>query len=271
MLSERLLITVTFLPIGFVAFIMGGWLFTVLVLFFLCIAAREYVKLFESLDFHASALVVTLGVFILTASRYVNGFEHAPAIISILLLSTMAYHLIAFERGCERSATNFAIAVGGIMYIGWMGAYFISLRLLPDGMWWSFIVLPCVWSADSAAYFVGIRWGRHKLAPRLSPGKTWEGYLGGIIGGTLAGVVIGLLIQWLAPPWTGINLWWGGLMGFLMGVVPTLGDLGESMIKRQVNAKDSGNIIPGHGGFFDRIDSWLWATVIAYYMVVWFF
>jgi phosphatidate cytidylyltransferase len=131
--------------------------------------------------------------------------------------------------------------------------------------------LPSIWVADSTAYLVGSRWGRHQLAPRLSPKKTWEGYCGGIAGGVIFGMLAGLAIEQVAPAWSAVNLWRGGLIGLLMGVFPTLGDLGESMIKRQAHAKDSGDMIPGHGGFFDRIDSWLWAAVIAYYTIVWFF
>ncbi|MFZ6026928.1 MAG: phosphatidate cytidylyltransferase [Chloroflexota bacterium] len=271
MLSERVLVAVAFLPVGFAAFIMGGWLFTLFALAVVVMAAREYVNLFEPLGFKASAWIVLPGVVVLVGSRYIGGFSNAPLALSLIVLATMAYHLVAYERGRENAATDFAISISGIVYIGWLGAYFVSLRALPDGMWWLFLVLPCIWLADSAAYFVGIRFGRHKLAPRLSPKKTWEGYFGGVIGGTLSGMLIGLIIGWLAPPWTVIDFWSGGVIGFLMGVLPTLGDLGESMIKRQVNVKDSGDIIPGHGGFFDRIDSWLWAGVIAYYAILWFF
>lgn len=271
MLSERVLIAVAFLPIGFAAFIMGGWLFAIFALAIVVMAAREYVKLFEPLGFKASAWVVLPGVAALVASRYIGGFSNAPLVFSIIILATMSYHLLSYERGCDHAATDFAIAISGIVYVGWLGAYFVSLRALPDGMWWLFLVLPCIWFADSAAYFVGIRFGRHKLAPRLSPKKTWEGYFGGIAGGILSGMAIGWIIQQAGPSWIVIDIWRGGVIGLLMGVLPTLGDLGESMIKRQVNVKDSGDIIPGHGGFFDRIDSWLWAGVIAYYTIVWFF
>jgi phosphatidate cytidylyltransferase len=271
MLSERIVIIITFLPIGFAAFIMGGWSLTAVLLFLCLIAAWEYAKLFEPLGFRAPASLVVLGVGVLIVSRQLGGFEQSPQIVSLLILLLMAYHLVSYERGCEQAGTNFNISLGGIFYIGWLGAYFISLRALPDGMWWICLVMICIWIADSMAYFFGTRWGRHPLAPRLSPKKTWEGYFGSIVGGLFAGLVLGWIIQQVAPPWTKINIWQAGLVGLLMGVLPTLGDLGESMIKRQVHAKDSGNTIPGHGGFFDRIDSWLWAGVIAYYTIVWFF
>jgi phosphatidate cytidylyltransferase len=156
-----------------------------------------------------------------------------------------------------------------MFYIGWFGAYFISLRNLPEGKWWILVVLPAVWFADTGAYFIGKRFGRHKLSPRLSPKKTWEGYLGGIVVGVILTALFAALWRVGAGPNSGITVLRGALMGLVMGIFPTLGDLGESMIKRQMGVKDSGNILPGHGGAFDRIDSWLWAVVMGYYLIVW--
>ena len=131
------------------------------------------------------------------------------------------------------------------------------------------LVLPSVWLADSGAYFIGRSFGRHKLSPRLSPKKTWEGYIAGLFFGTLG--TVGLVALWRiwAGPEFAITLWEGALLGLLLSAFPTLGDLGESMIKRQSGVKDSGNLLPGHGGAFDRIDSWLWAEPIGYYFILW--
>jgi phosphatidate cytidylyltransferase len=119
--------------------------------------------------------------------------------------------------------------------------------------------------SDSAAYFVGRLWGRHKLSPRTSPKKTWEGYAGSVIGGLAFGAVVGGL------PGTGALTWWqGALLGLLIGVLGTIGDLSISLIKRQVGAKDSSRLIPGHGGILDRTDSVLVAAAVGYYYLVWF-
>jgi phosphatidate cytidylyltransferase len=133
------------------------------------------------------------------------------------------------------------------------------------------LVLSAVWIADSGAYFIGRAFGKHKLSPRLSPKKTWEGYLGGVLTGTIGTALMALLFMNLAGPDTTIALWKGALLGLILSVLTTLGDLGESMFKRQVGVKDSSNLIPGHGGVFDRIDSWLWAVAIGYYVIVWIF
>jgi phosphatidate cytidylyltransferase len=118
--------------------------------------------------------------------------------------------------------------------------------------------------ADSGAYIIGKRWGRHMLSPRLSPKKTWEGYWGGVAAGTLGGALFAYLWSFLGSP---VRLLEGAGLGLILALLTIFGDLGESMFKRQVGVKDSGTILPGHGGVFDRIDSWLWAAVIAYYII----
>jgi phosphatidate cytidylyltransferase len=208
------------------------------------------------------------GIGALVVGRAVNGFFSSPWIISLLVLLSLTYHLVAYERGRGQAGTDFCVTLGGIFYIGWIGAYFISLRALPQGKWWLLLVLPSVWMADAGAYFIGKRFGRHKLCPRLSPKKSWEGYLAGIVTSTLAGTLFATVWRLGISSGAWINPAEGALVGFVMGVFPTLGDLGESMIKRQVGAKDSGNLLPGHGGSFDRIDSWLWGIVIGYYLIV---
>ena len=131
------------------------------------------------------------------------------------------------------------------------------------------LVLAAVFLADSAAYFIGRRFGQHKLSPRLSPKKTWEGYLAGVVAGTLGAALVAYLWSlWAGADFT-VTPWQGALLGLVISVITTLGDLGESMLKRQSGVKDSSNLIPGHGGVFDRIDSWLWAAPIGFYFILW--
>lgn len=179
----------------------------------------------------------------------------------------MAYHLIQYERGKNQSVADFALTITSSLYIGWLGAYLISIRNSQDGLWWILIVLPSIWIADGGAYIIGKRFGKHRITPRLSPKKTWEGYLGGIIVGTLGVTLLALLFQVLGAVNTSITPQNAAIIGFVVSVIGIFGDLGESMIKRQVGQKDSGNILPGHGGVFDRIDSWLWAAVVGYYLI----
>jgi phosphatidate cytidylyltransferase len=269
MLVKRLLVTIILLPIGMAAILTGGWYLTALVAIFMCLAAWEYVNLFSSGGLKPARALVIGGTLLLLIGRNINGFDSAAWMISLLILLSMTYHLVAYERGRDQAGTDFAVTLAGLFYIGWFGAYFISLRNLSEGKWWIMVVLPAVWFADTGAYFIGKKFGRHKLSPRLSPKKTWEGYLGGILAGVLLTTLFAALWRIGAGPDSAITPLRGALVGLVMGIFPTLGDLGESMIKRQMGVKDSGNLLPGHGGAFDRIDSWLWAVVFGYYMVFW--
>ncbi len=269
MLRQRLIVALILLPLGMGAIFLGGWFFTALIAIFLGMAAWEYTQLFRAGGWQPASVLVVGGVLLLLLGRALDGFDSAPWMLSLLTLLSMTWHLVAYERGRDQSGTDLAVTLGGILYIGWIGGYFISLRSLPDGQWWVLIALPAVWFADTGAYFIGRAWGRHKLSPRLSPKKTWEGYLGGIVSGIALTALFAAVWRMGAGPEAGITPLRGALMGLVMGIFPTLGDLGESMIKRQVGMKDSSNLLPGHGGFFDRIDSWLWAAVLGYYLITW--
>lgn len=268
MLIKRFLAALVLASVGIPAIIFGGHFFAILISIFLGIAAWEYGRMFRNINFNASQAVLVGGVLLVAAVRHYFP-EYAEACFSLLILIAMAWHLIDYERGRDRAASDFCVTVGGIVYLGWIGAYLIDLRFLPNGLWWIVLVLPAIWLADTAAYFVGSRFGRHRLSPRLSPKKSWEGYIAGIIFAT-AGTA-GLAILW--HRFGGPSLPWsqGAALGAFLSILTLLGDLGESMFKRQAGMKDSSDIIPGHGGMFDRMDSWLWGGVLGYYFIIWFF
>jgi phosphatidate cytidylyltransferase len=188
--------------------------------------------------------------------------------LALSILACMAWHLLDYEKGRDRAASDFAVTTAGIVYLGWIGAYLVTLRTMPDGLWWLLIVLPTIWLADMAAYFIGIRFGKHRLSPRLSPKKSWEGYWAGVIFGTLSAV--GLTFIWHTFGGPAVAWWQAIALGLILSTLTTLGDLGESMIKRQAGVKDSSNIFPGHGGVLDRIDSWLWGAALGYLIITWF-
>ncbi len=153
---------------------------------------------------------------------------------------------------------NIAGQIQGLIYIGLPLTLIVSIRAGADGMGWIFFLLAIIFAGDVAAYYVGSRLGRHKLAPRVSPGKTIEGALGGLAGNLLAGAVFKAL---LLP-----NLPWAGALLFipLAGAAGQVGDLFESTLKRNAGIKDSGFVLPGHGGILDRIDALLFAIPIAW-------
>ena len=277
---KRAVTALSLLIIAMPAVLWGGIWFFLLIGFFIVLASWEYTQMFRAVHMQPTAPIIVGGTILLLATRSqaVTHFFFPSAVFSpqwaeltltCLALVAMAAHLYAYERGRDQAALDFTITVGGLLYLGWVGAYLVNLRELPNGGWWLMLVLPTVWMADSGAYALGAKYGKHKLAPRLSPKKSWEGYWAGVFTGTLYGGFFAYVYSWLGP--LHITFWQGALLGLALSVITTLGDLGESLFKRQGGIKDSGTLFPGHGGAFDRIDSWLWAAVIGVYWIRWFF
>ena len=268
MLGKRILAVAVMLAIGIPAILAGGVYLSSMVALLLGLAAWEYGRMFKLIDLNASQPILVAGVVVLVLAR-AHAAHLAGSVLSVLVLAAMTWHLILYERGRERAGSDFALTIGGLVYLGWIGAYLVELRNLPDGLWWLLISLPITWAADTGAYFIGQAFGKTPLSPRLSPRKTWEGYWGGVALGTLAGPGLVLLYRQFGGP--DIPLWQGLVLGLVLSTLPTLGDLGESMFKREAGIKDSSHILPGHGGVFDRIDSWLWAGALGYFLVHWIF
>jgi len=156
--------------------------------------------------------------------------------------------------------------MAGVLYIGWLLSYLVSLRGLEDGRNWIFLALFTTFASDTAAFFIGRALGRHPLAPNISPGKTWEGAVGGVLGAVLVSLFFVLPTPLSLNPY----LNWGQaiLLGLLVSVFGQIGDLTESLLKRNVGVKDSGTLIPGHGGVLDRVDSIVFAGVVVYYFAL---
>jgi phosphatidate cytidylyltransferase len=265
-MSKRVLTALVLAAIGFPAIYYGGVFFWILIVLLLMIAAWEYLSLMRAATYQPAITLGVAGVFFLALIRvYFPDYESAALVFFIFL--AMASHLIAFERGRDYAAADFAVTATGILYFGWIGSYLIKLRELPHGIYWFSFVLPIIWFTDTGAFFVGKKWGKHKMSPRLSPKKTWEGYWGGIFFGVLGSLLFYTLWHQILT----ISLSDSLLLGLSLSMLTPLGDLGESMMKRQSGIKDSGHILPGHGGIFDRIDTWLWAAPLGYYLIRWFF
>lgn len=273
MLSQRVLFTVVALPLGIAAVMAGGWIFATVVATILARAAWEYAKLFRAGGGQPATLMLVFGVLAILISRYLYGFEIDGWLLALLVGLTLVIHLIYYERGREHAASDFAATLSGIFYVGLLGSYLLLIRLIPEsGEWWFMLTLFAVMLADTAAYFIGSAWGKQRMAPRLSPKKSWEGYIGGVILTTI-GLPLFLLLfrQFGLPDTPAFSIFNIGLLGLVLGIFPTLGDLGISMIKREVHQKDTSDILPGHGGVLDRIDSWLWAMPIGYYLILFVF
>jgi len=269
MLVKRLLVAAVLLPTGLLIIRAGGVIYVAFISLILLLAGWEYVQLFRQGGHQPCLPLVLAAILALVWGRWTNAFTSSEWILSALVLGAMTWHLVSYERGRDQAATDFAVTLAGGLYLGWAGAYFISLRELPEGLWWLLVVLPAVWLADTAAFFVGTRWGRHRLAPRLSPKKSWEGFWAGVVFSPILTALLAWLWQFAAGPATAITPWRAAIVALILSLLTPLGDLGESMLKRQFGVKDSSHILPGHGGVLDRIDSWLWGAVIGYYLVLW--
>jgi phosphatidate cytidylyltransferase len=188
---------------------------------------------------------------------------HCPEARSLPVLLTagvlLSLVLLVFLRDKEGVFQNWAWMMAGVLYLGWLMGLLVTLRL-EAGRDWLFLALFATFASDTAAYFTGKAIGRHKLAPAISPGKTWEGTIAGVAGA----VVISLLFTLDTPLQLPLNYWQAVILGVLISVFGQLGDLAESLLKRNTGVKDSGSLMPGHGGLLDRIDSILFAGAVVY-------
>jgi phosphatidate cytidylyltransferase len=183
--------------------------------------------------------------------------------VSLILLLTRKQKTGAF--------TDWSWTLAEILYIGWFLGYFVALRGLGSGVSnsgrnWLFLAIFISFGSDSAAYFIGKSFGKHKLAPSISPAKTWEGAIGGLLGAMAASLLF--LINTPLKVSNYLNWWQLIIVALLVSIFGQLGDLVESLFKRNTGAKDSGNIFPGHGGMLDRIDSLVFAVIVVYYIAV---
>lgn len=265
MLKQRTIVALILAPITLLAVYYGGVAYIALITTVLIIAAWEYTQLLRLAKLEPAPFLIIGGVLLLILGRVFTEFESAHWSLTILLIASVIYHLIRFEQNRDAAATDFGATLSVIFYIGWLGSYFISLRQLEKGGWWVMFVFFIVWLTDTGAYFIGSYLGKHPLATRLSPKKTWEGFWGGVIVGILGGALLPFAFNN-----TGIDItpWRGAILGLVLAPSIPLGDLAESMIKRQAAKKDSGTLLPGHGGAFDRLDTLLWAMPISYYLIV---
>lgn len=269
MLRERV-ISGTLLGVLVVGVIIsgGGW-FLLAVLLAFGIAAIEFVQLVARRGHRASGGLMLLWVALFVFDRFLPWLGLLGPGLSLLLVLTLAWAVVRFRQGTANAATGFAMTLAGGVYLGWTGAHFVSLRALDEGVYWTLTVCMAVWVSDTAAYLVGSAIGRRRLIPDISPGKTWEGYLGGIISGSL--ITAALTLGWRSlGASSAVSPERGFVLGLLISAIGPLGDIAISMFKRYAGAKDSSHLIPGHGGILDRIDALVIAGLLGYYYLTLF-
>jgi len=257
--KQRFLSAVILIPLVAGVTYAGGLWFFATIFFAASIAGYEFFYLMRlggyKLSYFWGLVLIWL---LLVDARYPAWQLAKPALTAVIVLS-LSWQL--FKKDTTTPAVDWALAVAGGLYLGWLAGHFISLRDSPRGLEWMILTLLSTWVADSGAYFIGTYLGRHKSFPRLSPKKTWEGTIGGWVCGVVATLLIGSGI--------GLSLVHSLVLGALISTSLPFGDLSVSMMKRQVGVKDSSNLIPGHGGMLDRMDSLLFAVVVVYHYARW--
>ncbi len=264
MLKDRLLVAAMLVPIATILMWLGGLPYQIAIWALLGVGAYEYARMVPDLRGDYAAIALPIGVLALAIVNTRMPYYTNVTTVLVLFGITVLY-LRRYEQG-HPSLHGWAFMIAGVFYIGVLGSYLASIRGLDAGRSWTFLMLFAVWVADSAAYAAGRTFGKHKLVPRLSPNKTWEGLIGSLIITTLFGV----LWAWLWPQISaGAAFSWqaGALVGFLVALISPFGDLAMSMLKRQVAVKDTGTLMGAHGGVLDRIDSWLLAAPLVFFLI----
>ena len=234
------------------------WLFFILLLAVLALVGGEGWSLFfgEGGGFILHGPVWFLS-FLLFIAAYLGG---VVALSGALTIAVFVLVLLLFEAGLEAEALpRFAMAVLFILYLPFFFAHLLLIWDLPDGRSLVALVFMVTWGGDAFSYYCGTFWGKRKLSPTISPNKTVEGFLAGLFGGAF----FALTLNWLGF----ISIAWNEavVLGLAANFLGQMGDLFESYLKRSRGIKDSGGLIPGHGGFLDRVDSVLFAAPVVFY------
>jgi phosphatidate cytidylyltransferase len=239
--------------------LVGGPLYTVAVAVALAIGFAEFARA-ARLPAAPLAVAGLLTVAALPVAAHAGG----DALVAVLSAGAVAALGVQVARGeAPESLTPWALTLAGVLYVGVLGQHFVGVRLLPNGRDWVLLALFTTFATDTGAYAVGRLLGRHALAPRLSPGKTVEGAVGGLVAGAAAAPALNAALGLGVPSAAMLAL------GVVAAVAAQLGDLSESLIKRAVGVKDMGAIVPGHGGVLDRLDSLLFVVPLVYYTAAW--
>jgi len=259
MLKKRIIVALLGLPL----FIVIVWFdkpvpwFTIFIAIWGLLAAREFYRLVGVSSVRSLSVFGLLFTVLIIISPHCPSPFAAPLLITLVVVLPLIW--LVLRQRVEGAFTGWAWMVAGFLYVGWLLSFLIALRF-EAGRNWAFFAFFTTFGSDSAAYFIGRALGRHRLAPRISPHKSWEGAIGGVV----AAVAVSLLFTLSTPLHISLNIGQGMALALLVGVFGQIGDLAESLLKRNVGVKESSTAIPGHGGLLDRMDSVVFAGVVVY-------
>ena len=259
--------------ISYAAILAGGiWLASVIFLAVIYLG-KEYTEILQHKGFLPSFKIIAATSLIFAIIAYTGKLEYTP--LAFTAAAFMALLTVLF-KGKQPYIANVATTVFGFLYCGWFPLHLILVRNLGDststffsmpiphleGAQYCVMILFTVLFTDSFCYFVGCKFGKHKLSPVISPNKTVEGSIGGSIACLIVAMFLGTIF--------GVEWYHSLILGIIIAGFAQLGDLCESMIKRDAGVKDSSNVLPGHGGFLDRLDSYILTIPVVYYYVHYF-
>jgi phosphatidate cytidylyltransferase len=264
---RRVAATVVFVPLFIIVTRLGGYAFLGFVDLFIFLGMLEFYGMMRAKGMHPYRTIgVASGITLSTYMFFRSGL-YANFFFTFVLIAIMGLELT--RRDNRRAVYHVATTVFGVVYVAYLGCHLVLLRELPwqidrdysFGAKFVFLAFLVTWSADTGAYAVGSLIGRRPLLPRVSRSKTWEGALGGMVFAIIAGWIASQTFAGFLTPL------WGIVLGAISSMVGLLGDLFESMLKRDAEIKDSSHFIPGHGGVLDRFDSLLFTVPLIYYFL----
>jgi phosphatidate cytidylyltransferase len=265
MLAKRLLTAAVAIPVVLAIIVYGGNLgFFFLVLTVVGVSLFEYFSFIYSRKVNIQIIAHTILGLILPVAFYFGYPDLVVPAVAFIIIFATAFALFRVTDP-QRKAENLFTRLFGIFYVAFLLSYLIVLRKLPYGIQWVVLAVAINFGTDAGAYLMGRFLGRHPLYPVISPKKTVEGAIGGIV------LCFALVI---AAKFVLINkLSWADvlILGFVSSILAVLGDMAESLIKRGFKVKDAGGLLPGHGGFLDRIDSFVFSVPFIYYYAVYCF
>jgi phosphatidate cytidylyltransferase len=279
-MKTRILTAAVALPILIASIVLPSyipgmvWLFVAIAVFALAAGLFEFFSLTKKLELKGDAGIAYLGAAGLTATFIVDAPANAPDLLTMMLVAFVMIVLVSqtfrFQKDFSKLLAGAGVTIFGVLYVAFLGGFLIATRvgfenhpfLSTHLLGYFFLVLM---GADTGAYFAGRAFGKHKLAPTISPGKTVEGLIGGLIA---AAAFAALATFWFFPE---LPYQYSIPLAVVMAGVGVLGDLAESAMKRGSKTKDAATILPGHGGLLDRLDSLLLNAPILYYFARIFF
>jgi phosphatidate cytidylyltransferase len=267
MLRQRLLVAAIGLPLGLAAIILGGYFLFGFAVVLTMMGLHEYYTLVRSyrpnlLVGYMSGLCVVVFCFLFDKFGKTGLLGQEGILVGLAAMMVLIFLWSLLGKLGAHLVGRMALTAFGVLWVAVGFAYIMLVRSLNHGQSLAILLVTCTVANDTFAYFVGRVIGRHRMAPRISPKKTVEGAIGGLAGSTIAALLVSVYSNGMPR---------GGavLVGLIIGVVGQWGDLFESAIKRDFGVKDSGKILPGHGGILDRFDAFLFVGVATYWSSMW--